>query len=122
MATITRVPVRPLARANERPAERLGRRVAAILGRERVVRRRVFLAEDVHQPAPRLGAGPGPFARGAAVGRERGKLLDRLAEREVADLRPAGIGPDDDDAVARGGAEEEEVAQEPRLAHSRPRR
>ena len=98
------VAARPLARAHERPAQRLGRGEAAVFGREAgaalggsLIRRRRRGRGAPRAWRPTQSRGPPPV-----TGRRR-ELHDGAAERPVADLGPRRVGPRLHDDVARGG-------------------
>ena len=111
------MPARPLARAHERPAQRLGRGEAALVGRERRRRARA-VAWSKTSARPRRASGVAATqSRGPPPGRGRRRELDdRAAQRPVADLGPAGSGPVCTTTSPAAAADVEELAHQARLA------
>ncbi len=105
-----------LARADDRPAKRLGDREAKLVGRELAA---TAMLEDVRR-RPRRASAPAA-AQSFVVPpslRQVREANDRVADREVADLGPRRIGPDLDDEISLGLHLREELAEEARLAHA----
>ena len=74
------------------------------------------MAEDVREPAARLGRRGDPVARPSPRLGKRRELHDGAPQRPVADLGPRGIGPGLHDDVAPRTRRLEELADEARLA------
>ncbi len=106
----------PLARAHDRPAQRLGRGEPALFRREPGAALGACVIEHVGESAAGLGRGGDPVAWAPSGDRQAREVDDRTPERPVADLRPRRIGTGLHDDVARRRGELEELAHQPRLA------